>query len=122
MMVGLMVFARCKISNAIAADTVWITKDSVEHSEWLPLGDSVLVGDANGSGFIDIDDMMYLQEYIFLGGQAPMIYHTVDIYFKWTGECGIVLDSTGWPIDWIYKGRTGTRFGQVSGQEWNDSL
>lgn len=110
-------------TTVMAADTVWNTKDSIEHSEWLPLDDSVLVGDVDGSGNIDMDDVMFLLEFIFQNGQAPMTYYTVDIYFKWTAECGTVMDSLpGWPIDWIYKGRTETRFGQVSGQEWGDTL
>lgn len=109
-------------SVCAAQDTVWITKDSLEHTEWLSLIDSVMVGDANGSGAIDMDDVIYLLEHIFNNGPSPFVGRTADIYFKWTGECGVVLDSTGWPIDWIFKGRTGNRFGQVSGQEWGDTL
>lgn len=39
---------------------------------------SFLHGDADGSGWIDIDDVVYLITYIFNGGPAPQPYETGD--------------------------------------------
>jgi hypothetical protein len=39
---------------------------------------SFIRGDADGSGFIDIDDVVFLIEYVFAGGPAPGIFETGD--------------------------------------------
>ena len=110
-------------STVTAADTVWIvTIDTMNH-EPLQLIEPVIVGDANSSGYIDIDDVMYLQEYIFLGGQSPPVYSSVRIRFAYIDSTQVVMEN-GVPIKNLVDEGTlrGHRFGQVSGQEWNDSL
>ncbi len=39
---------------------------------------SFLYGDADGSGYVDIDDVVYLINYIFNGGPAPSVYDAGD--------------------------------------------
>lgn len=35
-------------------------------------------GDANASGYVDIDDIIYLVGYVFTGGPEPLVYDTGD--------------------------------------------
>jgi hypothetical protein len=104
-------------TSCLAADTVWVETRDTTHTEWLPLADSVLVGDANGSGNIDMDDVIFLLEFIFQDGQSPMIYHTVDVYFDYTDSTQVVMDSCI-PVATYEHNCHGTRFGKVSQQPW----
>jgi len=38
-----------------------------------------ICGDADNSGMVDIDDVMYLVDYIFLGGPAPIDFAQADV-------------------------------------------
>jgi hypothetical protein len=112
------------ISNTWASDTVWVESDTTIWRNWMPLGDSVLVGDADGSQEIDMDDVVFLLEYIFGEGQSPMIYRSVDLYEYVHESYHVIIstDSTGEYKVEVFPHRRSTRFGQVSGQQWNDSL
>jgi hypothetical protein len=46
----------------------------------------VICGDADGSGSIDVDDVVYLVNYIFTGGPAP------DPYYVGDANCSIDID------------------------------
>ena len=108
-------------TTVMAADTVYVETKDTSHTWWLPLGDSVLVGDADGSGNIDMDDVMFLLEYIFQNGQSPMVYRTVDIYFDYIDSTMALMDSCN-PVATYDINCFGKHFGLVSGQEWGDTL
>ena len=46
-----------------------------------------IVGDADGSGYIDIDDVVYLIEYIFVNGPEP-----IPVYHAGNPDCSIDVD------------------------------
>jgi hypothetical protein len=105
-------------TSCFAADTVWLeTVDTMNH-ELLELREPVLVGDADNSGDIDIDDVVYLFEFIFQGGQSPPVYPSVQIRFAYTDSTRLVIEN-GVPIkNLLDEGNLrGHRFGEISGQE-----
>ena|GEM_PF-3870050 len=59
-----------------------------------------LCGDANGSGDVDIDDVVYLIAYIFAGGPEPLPYENGD------ADCsgGIDIDDVVYLIAYIFSG------------------
>ena len=60
-----------------------------------------IVGDADGSGYIDIDDVVYLIEYIFLSGPIPIPVHNVG-----NADCSIDvdIDDVVYLISYIFTG------------------
>jgi len=63
-----------KLSSTIGQTAVGVgttASYSVQHGFWQDFGGDFLCGDANSSGFVDIDDIVYLISYLFQGGPAP---------------------------------------------------
>jgi hypothetical protein len=58
-------------------------------------------GDANGDGIVDISDVVYLIEYIFQGGPAP-----VPVFWSGDVDCSRDIDISDcvWLLDWIFNG------------------
>jgi hypothetical protein len=58
-------------------------------------------GDANADGRIDISDVVYLQEYIFSGGQAP-----IPVLYAGDTDCSHNVDITDvvWLMEYIFGG------------------
>ncbi len=67
-------------------------------SGWTPQPIEEICGDANRDGFIDIDDVVFLIQYIFAGGPAPNPY--------WVGDASmddfIDIDDVVWLIMYIF--------------------
>ncbi|MBU2100427.1 hypothetical protein KKB11_04300, partial [Candidatus Micrarchaeota archaeon] len=63
-------------------------------------GEEWLCGDADSSGAVDIDDVMYLVDYIFTGGPAPnpLLIGDVD------GSGNIDIDDIIYLIDYVFLG------------------
>ncbi len=57
-------------------------------------------GDADNSGLIDIDDVVYMVYYIFAGGPAPIPYESGDA--DCSGE--VDIDDAVWLITYIFSG------------------
>jgi len=59
-----------------------------------------ICGDADASGIVDIDDVVYLIAYIFLGGPPPVPYEAGD------ADCSDVvdIDDVVWMISYIFSG------------------
>ncbi|MFH1893377.1 MAG: dockerin type I repeat-containing protein [Candidatus Zixiibacteriota bacterium] len=55
-------------------------------------------GDADGSGAIDIDDVVYLIDYIFQGGPAPQVFETGDF----NGDSVIDIDDAIALLEYIF--------------------
>ena len=76
------------------------------YGEYIPFCESgsVIVsgplGDANGSGVIDIDDVVYLVAYVFSGGPEPVPYPTGDV------DCSgqVDIDDVVFLINFIFGG------------------
>ncbi|MFH1892244.1 MAG: hypothetical protein ABIK83_06115 [Candidatus Zixiibacteriota bacterium] len=71
-------------------DTTFTTPTSVE----------VIPGDADGSGRVDIDDVVYLISYIFVGGCPPWDLNSGDA----DRSCAIDVDDAVWLIQYIFGG------------------
>jgi len=64
------------------------------------LGCTDLCGDCNASGFVDIDDVVYLINYIFIGGPPPNPLEVGD-----TNCSGFVdIDDVVYLINYIFNG------------------
>jgi hypothetical protein len=61
---------------------------------------SYVDGDADGSGGVDIDDVVFSIEYIFAGGQAPVPYEAGDA----DGSGMIDIDDVVYLIEFIFAG------------------
>jgi hypothetical protein len=63
-------------------------------------GGPYLCGDANASGEVDIDDVVYVIAYIFSGGPEPVPYESGDV------NClgGVDIDDVVWLIAYIFSG------------------
>jgi hypothetical protein len=59
-----------------------------------------VTGDADGSGAVDIDDVVYLIQYIFAGGPEPQPYESGDV------DCsgGVDIDDVVYVITYIFGG------------------
>ncbi|MBU2100220.1 dockerin type I repeat-containing protein, partial [Candidatus Micrarchaeota archaeon] len=57
-------------------------------------------GDADGSSAVDIDDVVYLINYIFAGGPEPVPYWTGDA----DGSTAIDIDDVVYLINYIFSG------------------
>jgi hypothetical protein len=66
--------------------------------------EGVIIGDANGSGAIDIDDVVYLIAYVFSQGPAPVPYATASGDFNAT--CAVDIDDIVYGI-WFILGPGG---------------
>jgi hypothetical protein len=66
----------------------------------LHVGASILVGDADGSGGIDISDVVYIVAYIFSGGPAPTPAEAGD------ANCDLMTDISDavYLITYIFSG------------------
>lgn len=61
-----------------------------------------LAGDANGSGQVDLGDVVYIVNYIFAGGAAPSPLRTGDV----NGDCRINLSDAVYLIAYIFADGT----------------
>jgi hypothetical protein len=50
----------------------------LHHGYWQNFGGSYICGDANASGYVDIDDVIYILAYAFLDGPAPIPVESAD--------------------------------------------
>ncbi|MFH1891544.1 MAG: hypothetical protein ABIK83_02555, partial [Candidatus Zixiibacteriota bacterium] len=132
----------CKVSPYIEQYDVFVDEDSIfranflnsEASSYLRIGDihdgsydhgeafwddlfvfgerSYVIGDADGSGFVDIDDVVFLIQYIFAGGPAPVPLDAGD------AECSgfIDIDDVVYLINYIFAG------GPAPGDPDNDGV
>ncbi len=62
----------------------------------------VIIGDANGIGGVDIDDVVYLIAYIFQGGPAPVPYTVAS--GDASCDCQVDNDDVVYLIAYIYSG------------------
>jgi len=62
----------------------------------------LLIGDANGSGEIDIDDVVYIISYIFSGGPAPVPHEVAS--GDANCSCGVDIDDVVYLIGYIFSG------------------
>ncbi len=76
-----------------------------------------LVGDADGSGGIDIDDPVYLIHFIFRNGPAPVCHEVMS--GDPTADCQVDIDDVVFLI-YHWEGVTDGRFGPAppSCEEW----
>ena len=111
-------------TSVMAVDTVYVEVfDTTMHDIWLPLSHPIQSADADGSGAVDIDDVVYLMEYIFANGPEPYTYWTVDLFIYKHKSYHVIIDTTGGEYDvQVFPHEYSRRFGEVSGQEWNDSI
>ncbi len=65
-------------------------------------GCTALIGEANNSGFIDIDDVVYLIAYIFQSGTAPQPYTVASGDANCT--CAVDIDDVVYLIAYIFAG------------------
>ena len=65
------------------------------------LGPECAPGDANGSGAVDIDDVVYLIGYIFSGGPPPV---EANCCGDANGSCGVDIDDVVYEIGYIFSG------------------
>jgi len=63
---------------------------------------SVLCGDVNESGMVDIDDVVYIIAFIFAGGPEPSPYESGDVNCSWF----IDIDDVVYMISYIFAGGT----------------
>lgn len=59
-----------------------------------------MCGDANASGSIDIDDIMYIIDYMFTGGPEPQPYESADV----NCSVDIDIDDIMYIIDYMFTG------------------
>ncbi|MBU1319944.1 MAG: VCBS repeat-containing protein [candidate division Zixibacteria bacterium] len=71
-----------------------VTFDSTKISGYVP-------GDADGSCTVDIDDVVYVINYIFMGGPAPVCESKAG---DANGSCGIDIDDVVYLIAYIFAG------------------
>jgi len=64
-------------------------------------GSPCTAGDANGSGSVDIDDVVYLIGYIFSGGPPPVPYICCG---DANGSCAVDIDDVVYEIGYIFSG------------------
>jgi hypothetical protein len=66
----------------------------------IAFGQFSLCGDADASGAVDIDDVVYLIAYIFTGGPEPEPYESGD------ADCsgGVDIDDVVYLINYIFSG------------------
>lgn len=65
-----------------------------------PAPPATIYGDADGSGGVDIDDVVYLISYIFAGGCPPWVLNNGDV----DGSCAIDIDDVVFLIFYIFAG------------------
>ena len=72
----------------------------LSHGYWQGFGPSYICGDADASGGVDIDDVVYLIAYIFSGGPPPVPYESGD------ANCagGVDIDDVVYLIAYIFSG------------------
>jgi len=63
-----------------------------------PVSDDFVCGDADGSGSVDIDDVVFLVAYIFAGGPAPSPLAAGD------ADCSGAIDDIVYLIAYIFSG------------------
>lgn len=85
-----------------AVGTGTSTNYGLSHGYWQDFGQSsgYICGDANASGGVDIDDVVWLIAYIFSGGPEPIPYESGD------ANCagGVDIDDVVWLIAYIFSG------------------
>lgn len=76
------------------------TSYRVAHGVRQDFKEPYLCGDADASGSVDIDDVVYLIEYIFRGGPPPIPYEAGD------ADCSgaVDIDDVVYLIDYIFGG------------------
>jgi hypothetical protein len=108
-------------TSTLAADTVWVVTIDTSFSTRYELPEPVVVGDDNGSGHIDMDDVIYKLDYIFSNGPAPLVGRSVDIMFAFIDSTQEIQENCE-TIKVLQHKIRGKHFGLVSEREWNDSL
>ncbi|MFH1360984.1 MAG: PKD domain-containing protein [Candidatus Omnitrophota bacterium] len=125
---------RCDFNN----DAIWDTDFSSDNYIHIPLTQYSLVceardrfgandisdvinitnicGDANGDGFVDIDDAVYLIDYIFTGGPAPVPLEVGDV----DGNGSVDIDDVMYLVNYIFSSGQGPVCGD-SGSAMNKS-
>ena len=100
----------CEIQNdsvaGIAPNELWveplkvIVSDYCNADTFMFVIETYLTGDVNGSGAVDIDDVVYLINYIFAGGPGPEPLDSGD------ANCsgGVDIDDVVYLIAYIFSG------------------
>jgi hypothetical protein len=89
---GLFTFTAKAVDNSAVQKQVQYTINIAEGS-YIP-------GDANGSGFVDIDDVVWIINYIFAGGLDPVPIDAGDV----NGSCDVDVDDAVYLIATIFGG------------------
>jgi hypothetical protein len=61
---------------------------------------SVVGGDLNGSGTVNISDINYMVDYFFRGGAAPVDINQGDV----NGDCAITISDLSYLVDYLFRG------------------
>jgi len=91
------------LSGTLGQVAVGVSSDGVQdvhHGYWQDFSSTYLCGDANSSGYVDIDDIIFLIDFIFTGGPPPDPYSSGDV------NCAesIDVDDIIYLIDYIFTG------------------
>jgi len=87
------------LNSLIDGGFAWISGHGLECMGCAGVG--CVPGDANGSGGVDIDDVVYLIGYIFSGGPAPVLNNCCG---DANGSCGVDIDDVVYLIGYIFSG------------------
>jgi hypothetical protein len=87
------------LRNLVNKGAQWSFDNEIDCYTWPPI---FVTGDANGSGDIDIDDVVYLIAYIFSGGPEPVPYPVAS--GDATCDCTIDIDDPVYEIAYIFSG------------------
>jgi len=68
------------------------------------LGGSVLCGDVNNDGSVDVADLTYLVDYLFRGGPAPIPWKCVGDF---NGDGSVDVSDLSYLVDYLFRGGPG---------------
>jgi hypothetical protein len=91
------------LSGTLGQVAVGLSSDGsqdIHHGYWQDFSSPFLCGDANGSGYMDIDDIIFVIDYMFTGGPAPVPLATADV--NCSGD--IDMDDIVYMIDYMFTG------------------
>jgi hypothetical protein len=66
-------------------------------------------GDANGSGSVDLDDVIFLVEYIFSDGSPPEVWNAADP----SGDGQLDIDDVVAVVGWVFLGEKRLKAGRI---------
>ncbi|HVP06834.1 MAG TPA: M1 family aminopeptidase [Candidatus Acidoferrum sp.] len=69
----------------------------------------ILPGDMNLDGTVDISDMSILIDYLFLGGQPPVVKNTADV----DASCAIDISDISYMVDFLFFAGPGPKMGCI---------